>query len=211
MKLYGYFRSSAAYRVRIALNLKGIDVEHVAVHLLKDGGEQRRADYVKLNPQAIVPTLELDNGTRITQSLAIMEYLDAVYPAPKLVPFEPLRAAEVRAAALAIACEIHPLTNLRVLNYLKRKLAHGQNDVDAWYSHWVLEGLQAVDTLLPGDDFCFGSQPTLADCCLIPQMFNARRFSVPIGHLNKILKVEKSCENVAAFVAAHPSRQPDAE
>jgi maleylpyruvate isomerase len=211
LKLYGYFRSSAAYRVRIALNLKGIDVEHIPVHLLKDGGQQRRADYVELNPQAIVPTLELGDGTRITQSLAIIEYLDTVYPTPKLVPLEPLNAAKVRAAALAIACEIHPLTNLRVLNYLRSKLAHGQNDVDAWYRHWVLEGLKAVENLLPGDDFCFGGQPTLADCCLIPQLFNARRFSVPVDQLHKILEVEKACETIDAFAAAHPSRQPDAE
>jgi maleylacetoacetate isomerase len=211
LKLYGYFRSSAAYRVRIALNFKGIDVEHVAVHLLKDGGQQRRADYIELNPQAIVPTLELDDGTRITQSLAIIEYLDTVYPTPKLVPLEPVSAAKVRAASLAIACEIHPLSNLRVLNYLRRKLAHGQKDVDAWYRYWVLEGLNAVESLLPGDDFCFGSQPTLADCCLIPQMFNARRFSVPVDHLHKILEVERSCQKIDAFAAAHPSRQPDAE
>jgi maleylacetoacetate isomerase len=211
LKLYGYFRSSAAYRVRIALNLKQIDVHHVAVHLLKDGGRQRLPGYVEINPQSIVPTLELDDGTRITQSLAIMEYLDAVFPTPGLVPPEPVAAAKARAVALAIACEIHPLNNLRVLNYLKTQLGHSQADVDVWYRHWVLNGLQAVENMLPGNDFCFGEAPTIADCCLIPQLFNAHRFSLPIDNLEKIRRVERSCEKIRAFVVAHPSQQPDAE
>jgi maleylacetoacetate isomerase len=156
LKLYGYFRSSAAYRVRIALNLKTVQVDHVAVHLLKDGGHQRQEEYVQFNPQGLVPTLTLDDGTCITQSLAIIEYLDSVYPEPKLIPSQPVEAARVRAVALAIACEIHPLNNLRVLNYLRTRLGHSSTDIDVWYREWVLEGLQAVENLLPGDDFCFG-------------------------------------------------------
>jgi maleylacetoacetate isomerase len=211
VKLYGYFRSSAAYRVRIALNLKAIEVDHLAVHLLKDGGQQRLPEYAKVNPQAIVPTLELDDGRRITQSLAIIEYLDDVFPDPKLVPSEPFEAALTRAVALAISCDIHPISNLRILRYLKTELRHDQVETDAWYKHWTRVGLEAVDELISGGDFCFSDRPTIADCCLIPQLFNARRFSVPIDDLQKILRVENTCEKIAAFVAAHPSRQPDAE
>ena len=176
-----------------------------------DGGQQRLPDYVEINPQSIVPTLELDDGTRITQSLAIMEYLDAVFPTPRLVPPEPIAAAKARAVALAIACEIHPLNNLRVLHYLRTELGHSQAGVDVWYRHWAMNGLHAVENMLPGNDFCFGETPTIADCCLIPQLFNAHRFSLPIDQLQKILRVERSCEKIRAFVAAHPSQQPDAE
>jgi maleylacetoacetate isomerase len=211
VKLYGYFRSSAAYRVRIALNLKAIEVDHIAVHLLKDGGQQRLPEYTKVNPQAIVPTLELDDGRRITQSLAIIEYLDDIFPNPKLVPSEPVEAALTRAAALAISCDIHPISNLRILRYLKTELGHDQTQVDAWYRHWTRVGLEAVEELISGGDFCFGDRPTIADCCLIPQLFNARRFSVPIDGLQKIQRVENACDKIAAFAAAHPSRQPDAE
>jgi maleylpyruvate isomerase len=212
MKLYGYFRSSAAYRVRIALNLKSIEVEHVPVHLLRDGGQQRLPEYLARNPQGLVPALELDDGTILTQSLAIIEYLDAVKPEPRLVPGDPVMAAKVRAVALAIACEVHPLNNLRVLNYLKGPLKHTQEEADSWYRHWVREGgLDPIERMLPGDSFCFGSSPTLADCCLIPQLFNARRFGVQFEHLAKIRRVEQSCDGVAAFAAAHPSRQPDAQ
>jgi maleylpyruvate isomerase len=209
LKLYGYFRSSAAYPVRIALNLKAIPVDHVAVHLVKEGGHQQKEEYLRINPQAIVPTLKLDDGTCITQSLAIIEYLDSVFPAPKLIPSEPIEAARARAIALAIACEIHPLNNLRVLNFLRAPLGRSAAEVDAWYRHWVLEGLQAVANMLPGDEFCFGDRPTIADCCLVPQLFNARRFSTPIDHLPKILRVESSCAQIDAFAAAHPSRQSD--
>jgi maleylpyruvate isomerase len=212
MKLYGYFRSSAAYRVRIALNLKGIDVEHVPVHLVRDGGQHRKAEFLARNPQGLVPALELDDGTLITQSLAIIEYLDRLTPSPRLIPDDPVQAAKVRAFALAIACEIHPLNNLRVLNYLKGPLAQPQEAVDGWMKHWMLNGgLDAVEALLPGDNFCFGITPTLADCCLIPQLFNANRFKVSYAHLPKICRVEQSCEARAAFIAAHPSKQQDAE
>lgn len=212
MKLYGYFRSSAAYRVRIALNLKGIAVEHVPVHLVRDGGRQKLPEYLMRNPQALVPALELDDGTVLTQSLAIIEYLDTAFPETRLIPSDPVLAAKVRAAALAIGCEIHPLNNLRVLNYLKGPLGQPKEAVDAWISHWMLYGgLNAVEALLPGDNFCFGNSPTLADCFLIPQLFNARRFNVAYDGLSKIRRAEKSCEKIEAFIKAQPGHQPDAE
>lgn len=212
MKLYGYFRSSAAYRVRIAINLKGLHVEHVPIHLVKDGGQHKLPEYMARNPQGLVPALELDDGTVLTQSLAIIEYLDAVAPSPRLSPADPVAAAKVRAVALAIACDIHPLNNLRVLNYLKGPLGHGQEDADRWYRHWITTGgLDAVEAMLPGGDFSFGSEPTLADCCLIPQLYNAHRFKIPINHLPKICRVEASAIEHPAFAAAHPSVQPDAQ
>ena len=212
MKLYGYFRSSVAYRVRIALNLKGIEVEQVPVHLLKDGGQQHKAGYLARNPQAIVPALELDDGAVLTQSLAIIEYLDTIRPVPRLIPADPTQAAKVRAVALAIACEIHPLNNLRVLEYLKGPLHHSEDEVRQWYEHWLLKGgLEPIEEMLPGDEFCFGSAPTLADCCLIPQLFNARRYKVSYDHLPKIVRAEASCNALSAFEAAHPSRQPDSQ
>jgi maleylpyruvate isomerase len=212
MKLYGYFRSSAAYRVRIALNCKKLAVEHVPIHLLKGGGEQHAPSFLARNPQGIVPALELDDGTVLTQSLAIIEYLDAVQPDPPLIPAEPVIAAKVRAVALAVACEIHPLNNLRVLDYLKGSLGHSQAETDAWYRHWILKGgLEPIEAMLPGDRFCFGSAPTLADCCLIPQLFNARRFEIDYSHLRKVVRVEESCRDLEAFAAAHPMRQPDAQ
>ena len=212
MKLYGYFRSSAAYRVRIALNLKGIEVEHAGVHLTRDGGQQHTPDYRARHPQGLVPALELDDGTTLTQSLAIIEYLDAVRPQPRLIPEEPRAAARVRAVALAIACDIHPLNNLRVLDYLRGPLARSDDEVSAWYRHWILKGgLEAVEGMIDGRPFCLGDGPTLADVCLIPQVFNARRYEVSIDHLPKILKVNANCSAIGAFRLAHPSLQPDAE
>ena len=212
MKLYTYFRSSAAYRVRIALNLKGIVAEQVPVHLTKDGGQQRMPAYLAKNPQALVPALELDDGTVLTQSVAIIEYLDQIKPEPRLVPADPVLAAKVRAVALAIACDTHPLNNLRVLNYLKGPFGRSQPDVDAWYRHWVLEGgLQAVERLITGGPFCFGAAPTLADVILVPQAANARRFDVPIDHLPKVLAADAACTALEPFARAHPSRQADAE
>jgi maleylpyruvate isomerase len=211
MKLCGYFRSSAAYRVRIALNLKGLAVEHVPVHLLRDGGQHKLPAHLARNPQGLVPSLELDDGTMLTQSLAIIEYLDAIHPMPRLIPSDPVLAAKVRAVALAIACEIHPLNNLRVLNYLKFPLAQPQEQIDAWMKYWMLDGgLEAIEGLLPGDPFCFGNAPTLADCCLIPQLFNARRFTIDFSHLPKICSIEAACADLEAFALAHPSKQPDA-
>jgi maleylacetoacetate isomerase len=212
LKLYGYFRSSAAYRVRIALNLKGISVEHVSVHLVKDGGQHRKADYLARNPQGLVPALELDDGTVLTQSLAIIEYIDTLNSSARLIPAYAVEAAKVRAVALAVACEIHPLNNLRVLNYLKGPLGHSQDDVGEWMAHWMLAGgLDSIEVMLPGTDFCLGDAPTMADCCLIPQLFNARRFKISFEHLPKLCRVEQSCAKLDAFINAQPSHQADAE
>jgi maleylpyruvate isomerase len=211
LRLYSYFRSSAAYRVRIALNLKRIEAEMVPVHLLKDGGAHHRPDYRARNPQGLVPALELEDGTVIAQSLAIIDYLEAIRPEPRLIPQDPVLAARVRAVALAVACEIHPLNNLRVLNYLKGPLGHAQAEVDAWYRHWVGEGLRAIEGMIPGGPFCFGAAPTLADVVLVPQVFNARRFKVPLEDMPKIVAADAACAALDAFARAHPSRQPDAE
>jgi maleylpyruvate isomerase len=212
MKLYGYFRSSAAYRVRIAINLKGIAVEHVPVHLLKDGGRQSLPEYVGKNPQALVPALELDDGTVLTQSLAIIDYLDMLQPEPRLVPADPVAAARVRAVALAIACDTHPLNNLRVLKYLKGPLAQPQPAIDQWIKHWILTGgLEPVERLIGDGPFCIGDKPTLADVCLVPQVFNARRYAISLEHLPKVLAVDAACQKIEAFQAAHPMRQADAE
>jgi maleylacetoacetate isomerase len=211
MKLYSYFRSSAAYRVRIALNLKAVAVEQIGIHLLKDGGKHRQVSYLARNPQGLVPALELDDGTVLTQSLAIIDYLESIFPEPRLIPPDPLLAAKVRAVALAIACDIHPLNNLRVLNYLKGTLGRSQEEANAWYRHWILEGLAAVETLIDGERFCFGDQPSMADACLIPQVFNAQRYKIDISHLRKIEAVNRHCNELPAFIAAHPAQQPDAE
>jgi len=211
MKLYSYFRSSAAYRVRIALNLKAVAVEQIGIHLVKNGGQHRQASYLARNPQGLVPALELDDGTVLTQSLAIIDYLESIFPKPRLIPADPVLAAKVRAVALAIACDIHPLNNLRVLNYLKGTLGRSQEEANAWYRHWILEGLAAVETLIDGERFCFGDQPSMADACLIPQVFNAQRYKIDISHLRKIEAVNRHCNELPAFIAAHPSRQPDAE
>lgn len=212
MILYDYFRSSAAYRVRIALELKGLAVERRFVHLLRDGGEQRRPEYLAKNPQALIPALELDNGTVLTQSLAIIEYLERLQPQPQLIPEDPVLAARVRGAALAICCEIHPLTNLRVCSYLQSDLEQSAAAVEAWRRHWFLKGgLEAVEQMIGPGPFCFGGQPTLADICLVPQLHSARRFSTPLEHLPKIQAVEAACIALPAFSAAHPSAQADAE
>lgn len=207
MRLYGYFRSSAAYRVRIALALKGLAYDQVSVHLVR--GEQRRPEYLLENPQGLVPMLELDDGTFLTQSLAIIEYLDALKPEPRLIPKEPLLAAKVRAVALAIACDIHPLGNRRVLAYLETELKQDHCEIEAWIRHWILAGLEAIEQLIVSGPFCFGPSPTLADICLVPQIFNARRFSVPLEPLQRILAVDAACAELAAFRTAHPSQQAD--
>lgn len=212
MRLYDYFRSSAAFRVRIALYLKGVKVEQVGVHLVKEGGRKHTPEYRARNPQGLVPALELDDGTVLTQSLAIIEYLDSVFPEPRLVPADPVIAAKARAVALTIACDIHPLNNLRVLNYLKGPLGHSQPEVDEWYRHWIREGgLDAVEQMIEGERFCFGDRPSIADICLIPQVFNAHRYKIDISHLRKVAAVDRWCADLPAFQAAHPARQPDAE
>ena len=204
--LYDYYRSSAAYRVRIALNLKGIDYESRPVNLLHS--EQRGEDYRALNPQGLVPMLEID-GHRLTQSLSIMVYLDQVYPEHPLMPRDPVDGAHVRAMALTIACDIHPLNNLRVLKYLSNELGLPQEERDAWYIHWIREGLPALETLAkPGAGrFLFGDEPTIADVCLVPQLFNARRFNVPLDDYPTLLRAEEDANKLDAFAAAHPDRQ----
>lgn len=211
LKLYSYFRSSAAYRCRIALNLKGLAHETEFVHLIKDGGQHTKPAYRAVNPQALLPTLEHD-GRVITQSLAIMEYLDEVHPKPALLAGDAEQRAKIRAFALAIACDIHPLNNLRVLSYLKAPLGHDQAAVDTWYRHWVQTGLAACEALLPPGEtrFCFGDQPTLADACLIPQVYNARRFKADLTAMPKLVAIDKACCALPAFAQAAPEAQPDA-
>jgi maleylacetoacetate isomerase len=211
MKLYGYFRSSAAFRVRIALNLKGLAVEHVPVHLLKEGGEQKRQPFRSLNPQMLVPALALDDGSVLTQSLAIIEYLETVWPHPRLIPADPIQGARARAVALAIACDIHPLNNLRVLNHLKSELGTQREAVEAWYRHWIEQGFAAIEQLIEAAPFCFGNTATVADICLVPQIFNARRYDMDIARFPKIARVEAHCLDMPAFAAAVPERQPDAQ
>ena len=216
MKLYTYFRSSAAYRVRIALNLKGIDYDSIPVHLLQDGGQQLLPAYRAVNPSALVPALD-DDGAILTQSLAMLEYLDETRPAVPLLPTDALGRARVRALALAIACDAHPLTNLRVLKYLKNTLGLSDEAKQEWYRHWMAEGLAAVEALLAQGDpagtglFCHGDSPTMADCCLVPQVFNAQRFAIDLAPYPRVARIHAHCAGLPAFAAAHPSRQPDAE
>ena len=210
MRLHGYFRSSAAWRVRIALNLKGIAVEHAFHHLRK--GEQRAPDYLRLNPQGLLPALETDDGAVLTQSLAICEWLDETVPEPRLLPGDALERAHIRAVAQAIACDIHPVQNLKVLAAL-RALSLPEEEVTGWARRVIREGLEACERLVEGGrgPFLFGEAPTLADLCLIPQVGNARRFGAEIGDLPRISAAVAVCEAHPAFVAAAPERQPDAE
>ena len=213
MKLYDYFRSSAAYRVRIALNLKGLTPERAFVHLRK--GAQRGDDYLALNAQGLVPALALDDGTLLTQSLAIIEYLDETQPKPPLLPRVATERARVRSIALAIACDIHPLNNLRVLLYLKNTLGVADEQKDAWYRYWVDVGFEALERQLSRDPatgrYCHGDTPTLADVCLVPQLANARRMGVDIGPYPTLARIETACVALPAFAAAAPEKQPDAE
>jgi maleylpyruvate isomerase len=212
VKLHTYFRSSAAFRVRIALNLKGLAYENAFVHLPK--GEHRAPAYAAVNPQALVPTLEVD-GNRFTQSLAIIEYLEETRPQPPLLPKDPGARARVRSLAMLIACEIHPLNNLRVLQYLKR--APGQNDeqVNAWYRHWIADGLAKFEADLARAEgtgrFCHGDAPTMADCCLVPQVFNAQRYQCDTTAYPATMRVFAECMKLDAFDRAQPAKQPDAE
>ncbi len=201
--LHDYYRSSAAYRVRIALNLKGVDYERRPVNLVE--GEQKGASYRELNPQGFVPMLEM-NGQRITQSLAICDYLDACVPEPPLVPDDAADRAHVLAMTLTIACDIHPLNNLRVLKYLSGELGQEQEARDEWYAHWIVEGFDALEALAAArsGDFLFGDTPTLADVCLVPQMYNARRFNVPVDAFPTLLRAESNAGALAAFARAHP-------
>jgi maleylacetoacetate isomerase len=211
VKLYTYFRSSAAYRVRIALNLKGQAYEAVPIHLTKDGGVQHGATFRAVNPHGRVPALTLDDGETITQSLAIIEYLDEVHPNPPLLPSDPVGRAKVRALADLIACDIHPLNNLISLQYLKRELKHEQAEIDAWYHHWILQGFAALEAMLKPGPYSYGGSVTLADICLVPQVFNARRLKVPLDKFPKIVAVDAACLKLPAFDKAQPENQPDAE
>ncbi len=209
MKLHGYFRSSASYRVRIALNLKGLGAEHLPHHLRK--GEQCAPAYLALNPQGLVPTLE-DGNAILTQSLAIIEWLNETHPTPPLLPRDPLRRAKVRAFAMALACDTHPVQNLKVLARL-RQLGLPEQEVTDWAAWANREGLAACETLIAGEagPFCFGPAPTIADLCLVPQLANARRFGVDLTPYPRLLKVESAAKSLKAFVDAAPDRQPDAE
>jgi maleylacetoacetate isomerase len=211
VKLYTYFRSSAAFRVRIALNLKGLAYEPVFVHLAK--GEHRAAAYAKVNPQALLPTLELDDGTRLTQSLAIIEYLDEKHPQKPLVPKDAQQRARVRSLSYLIASEIHPLNNLRVLQHLKRALSQSEDQVNAWYRHWIADGLAKLEAELASSKgrFCHGDTPTMADCCLVPQIFNAKRYQSDLAPYPETMRVFEACMHLEAFDRAQPSKQPDAE
>lgn len=218
MKLYSYFRSSASYRVRIALNLKGLAYETIPVHLLKNGGEQLTAEYRKLNPDGLVPAFvdELaDKSVALTQSLAIIEYLDEVHPQPPLLPQSPLDKAFVRSIALSIACDIHPINNLRVLRYLVRDLKVSEDDKNAWYRHWCEQGLAAIEQTLSTDKrvgrFCYGDAPTLADCCLVPQIANAQRLNSDLSKMPTVMRIHEACMALDAFANASPAKQPDAE
>jgi maleylpyruvate isomerase len=213
LKLFDYFRSSAAYRVRIALNFKGLAAERAYVHLRK--GEQMSVEYLARNPQGLIPALETDEHAVLTQSLAIIEWLEETYPQPALLPRAALDRARVRAIALSIACDIHPIDNLRVLNYLTRTLGVTDAAKDAWYEHWCTLGLGALETQLARESatgrFCHGDQPTLADVCLVPQLANARRVSIDVASYPTLARIESVCIALPAFADAAPAKQADAE
>jgi len=211
MKLYGYWRSTAAYRVRIALNLLGINYQPISVHLVNDGGEQHHKDYVALNPSHLVPTL-VDGEVTLSQSLAIIEYLDERYGDGCLMPKDSVLRAHVRAMAQDIACDIHPLNNLRVIKHLGEVALFKDQDKSQWMSHWMMVGFNAIELRLAGheNDFCFGDTPSLADICLVAQLYNARRFNVPLDAFERIRQIEKNCLALEAFKLAHPDQQPDA-
>ncbi len=215
LTLYSYWRSSAAYRVRIALNLKGLAYQQVPVHLVKDGGQQHSTDYLALNPQGLLPLLvdAGNGGVRIAQSLAILEYLDEVFPVPALLPADPAQRAQVRALALHIACDIHPLNNLRVLQYLSGELGASDEAKNAWYRHWVDKGLAAVEQGLAvfGGRLSLGERPGYLEACLIPQLYNARRFDCDLSGYPRILAIAARCEALDAFKNAAPEVQPDAQ
>jgi maleylpyruvate isomerase len=211
VKLYSFFRSSAAYRVRIALNLKGLAYETVGVHLSREGGRHRTPEYRAVNPQMRVPALALPGGEILIQSLAIIDYLDETYPQPPFLPSDPIERAKVRAFAQVIACDIHPLNNTAPLRYLKHQLKHEQAEIDAWYAHWITTGFEALEELIRPGPYAFGAQVTLADICLVPQVANARRMKVPLDKFPKIVGAEAACQQLSAFEKARPENQPDAE
>ena len=213
MKLYTFFRGSSPFRVRIALNLKGLAYEAAFVHLAK--GEQRKPAYTAVNPQSLVPALVLDDGHVLTQSLAIIEYLDETFPRPALLPADSLERARVRALSLIVACDIHPLNNARTLSYLRKEMNQTEDQVNTWYRHWVADGLAKLEASLthfPGTGrFCHGDAPTMADCCLVPQVFNAKRFQCDTTSFPTVMRIFDECMTLEAFDRAQPAKQPDAE
>ncbi len=211
MKLYTYFRSSAAFRVRIALNLKGIAYEPVFVHLAK--GEHRKPEYAGVYPQGLLPTL-VDDGEALSQSLAIIEYLEETHPRPALLPSDAAGRARVRSLSLLVACEIHPLNNLRTLQHLKRVLGQSEEQVNAWYRHWIADGFAKLEADLKRGGtgrFCHGDSPTMADCCLVPQVFNAKRYQSDLAPYPTVTRIFDACMRLEAFDRAQPTKQPDAE
>ena len=213
LQLYSYWRSSAAYRVRIGLNLKGLAYDLVPVHLLRDGGEQHAAEYRAVNPQELVPVLA-HGHRRLGQSLAILEYLDEVWPSPSLLPGTARARARVRALALLVACDVHPLNNLRVLQYLEHEWDIPADGRESWARHWMEQGLDAFEALVADNpatgQFCHGDAPGLADCCLVPQLYNARRFGLDVARWATLARIEQACQALPAFAAAAPEAQPDA-
>jgi maleylacetoacetate isomerase len=212
MKLHNYFRSSASFRVRIALELKGLPYDYVPVHLVK--GEHKREPYTSISPSALVPTLETDEGDQLEQSMAIIEYLDETHPEPPLLPRDAIGRAKVRALSQLIACEIHPLNNLRVLKYLTHELKVDEEQKNAWYRHWVRSGLEIFErelAQLPSSTYCYGDTPTMADCCLVPQIFNAKRFNTSFDGLTRTMATFDNCMKNLAFQKAQPSSCPDNE
>lgn len=214
MKLFTYFRSSAAYRVRIALNLKGLGYDAVPVHLLRDGGQHLASEYRAINPSGLVPTFQ-DDAITLTQSMAILEYLEEAYPDVPLLPKGAVARAHVRELAQIIACDIHPVNNLRVLKYLVKQLGQSDEAKTDWYRHWVIEGFQSLEAHLARHldtgTFCYGHTPTIADCFLVPQVFNAQRFDIDVTAYPTISRINDMCVDLPAFKAAHPAQQPDAE
>jgi maleylacetoacetate isomerase len=211
VKLYTYFRSSAAFRVRIALNLKGLAYEPAFVHLPK--GEHRKPDYAAIDPQALLPTL-VDGERALSQSLAIIEYLEETRPEPRLLPADAAGRARVRSLSLLVACEIHPLNNLRTLQHLKRALGQNEDQINGWYRHWIADGFTTLEADLGrggAGRFCHGEAPTMADCCLVPQVFNAKRYSADLGPYPTLMRIFDACMKLEAFDRAQPSQQPDAE
>ena len=209
MKFFSFWRSLASFRARIALNLKNLPAEVVFVDL--DANANRADAYAKVNPQMALPSLVLDDGTVLFQSLAILEYLEETHPTPPLLPADPLARAKVRALAQVVACDIHPLNNVGPLRHLKNELGQDQSKIDAWYHHWVAEGFEALEALMEPAPYAFGSQVTLADLCLVPQVYNARRLKVPLERFPKVVAVDAACAKLAAFEQARPENQLDAE
>ena len=211
MKLYSFFRSSAAYRARIALNLKGLTYETASVHLIKDGGHNKRPEFRAVNPQMRVPALVTPTGEVLIQSLAIIEYLDETHPEPPLLPKDPIGRAQARALAQIIACDIHPLNNTSPLRYLKNEMHQEQSAIDAWYHHWILAGFDALEALVRPGPYACGTQVTIADIFLVPQVANARRLKVPLDKFPKVVGIDAACLALPAFDRARPENQPDAE